>query len=127
MLKPFINQTQTRIQVYSSKKLRLPLKRKRPIKLTKRPNIPTKIIKDGRWISSGLKNLFKDSTKIEKQSAHKNTALTSAPKTSALAQPNVFLDHFLGDMRTEIKAITSATTSESIWKESATKAIELVI
>lgn len=33
-----------------------------------------------------------------KQSATKNTALTNAPNTSARAQPNVFFDHFFGDI-----------------------------
>lgn len=35
---------------------------------------------------------------ILKQSATKNTALTRAPSTSARAHPNVFLDHFFGDI-----------------------------
>lgn len=39
-----------------------------------------------------------DSTRMEKHKATKNTALTSAPSTSALAQPKVFFDHFLGDI-----------------------------
>lgn len=33
-----------------------------------------------------------------KHSATKKTALTRAPNTSALAHPNVFLDHFFGDI-----------------------------
>lgn len=39
---------------------------------------------------------------IEKQSATKKTALTRAPRTSALAQPNVFFDHFFGDICNKI-------------------------
>jgi hypothetical protein len=35
---------------------------------------------------------------MEKHKATRNTAFTSAPSTSALAQPNVFLDHFFGDI-----------------------------
>ena len=42
--------------------------------------------------------LFKDSTRMEKQRATRNTELTKAPRTSALAQPNVFFDHFFGDI-----------------------------
>lgn len=33
-----------------------------------------------------------------KHSATKNTAFTRAPNTSARAHPNVFLDHFFGDI-----------------------------
>lgn len=33
-----------------------------------------------------------------KQSATKKTAFTRAPSTSARAQPNVFFDHFFGDI-----------------------------
>ena len=40
---------------------------------------------------------------MEKQSATRNTALTSAPRTSARAQPNVFLLQDLGAIRTENK------------------------
>lgn len=42
--------------------------------------------------------LFKDSTRIEKHKATRNTELTRAPSTSARAQPKVFLDHFFGDI-----------------------------
>lgn len=42
--------------------------------------------------------LLHASTVMEKHKATRNTALTSAPSTSALAQPNVFFDHFLGDI-----------------------------
>lgn len=38
------------------------------------------------------------STEMEKHIAARNTALTRAPSTSALAHPKVFLDHFLGDI-----------------------------
>lgn len=40
---------------------------------------------------------------ILKHNATKNTAFTKAPNTSALAQPNVFFDHFFGDICNEIK------------------------
>lgn len=33
-----------------------------------------------------------------KHRATRKTALTKAPKTSALAQPKVFFDHFFGDI-----------------------------
>lgn len=33
-----------------------------------------------------------------KHSATKNTAFTRAPNTSARAHPNVFFDHFFGDI-----------------------------
>ena len=45
--------------------------------------------------------LFKDSTRMEKHRATRNTELTRAPRTSARAQPKVFFDHFLGDIWTE--------------------------
>ena len=46
--------------------------------------------------------------------------------TSALAQPKVFLLQDLGAILTLMKAITRAAMSESMWKLSATRAIELV-
>jgi len=45
-----------------------------------------------------LPHLLKASTVIEKHNATRNTAFTSAPRTSARAQPNVFFDHFFGDI-----------------------------
>lgn len=45
-----------------------------------------------------LPHLLKASTVIEKHNATRNTAFTSAPKTSARAHPNVFFDHFFGDI-----------------------------
>jgi len=45
-----------------------------------------------------LPHLLNASTVIEKHNATRNTAFTSAPKTSARAQPNVFFDHFFGDI-----------------------------
>jgi hypothetical protein len=35
---------------------------------------------------------------MEKHKATRNTAFTNAPNTSARAQPNVFFDHFFGDI-----------------------------
>lgn len=88
-----------------------------------------------------------DSIVILKQSATKNTALTSAPRTSARAQPNVFLLHFFGDIWksdetgnygairkvmqlnltfTERNEMSSAAMSPSMWKLSATSDIEFV-
>lgn len=79
-----------------------------------------------------------------KQRATRKTALTKAPRTSALAQPKVFFDHFLGDIcgnkryqylflfkeyeltLTERKDMTRAAISPSMWKLSATRAMELV-
>jgi hypothetical protein len=43
-------------------------------------------------------HLLQASTVIEKHNATRNTAFTSAPNTSARAQPNVFFDHFFGDI-----------------------------
>ena len=63
---------------------------------------------------------------MEKQSATRNTALTRAPRTSALAQPKVFLDQDLGAILTLRKAITRAAISDNMWKLSATSAMELV-
>ena len=45
-----------------------------------------------------LPHLLKASTVIEKHNATRNTAFTSAPRTSARAHPNVFFDHFFGDI-----------------------------
>jgi hypothetical protein len=45
-----------------------------------------------------LPHLLNASTVMEKHNATRNTAFTSAPKTSARAQPNVFFDHFFGDI-----------------------------
>lgn len=59
-------------------------------------------------------NLLMDSISIEKHKAHRKTALTKAPNISALAQPNVFFDHFLGDIRTLMKAMTRAIASLNI-------------
>lgn len=42
--------------------------------------------------------LLQASIVMLKHSATRNTAFTKAPKTSALAQPNVFFDHFFGDI-----------------------------
>jgi len=42
--------------------------------------------------------LLQASTVIEKHKATRKTAFTRAPRTSARAQPNVFLDHFFGDI-----------------------------
>lgn len=47
---------------------------------------------------SGSTNRLKDSMRMEKQRASRKTALIKAPRTSARAQPKVFLDHFLGDI-----------------------------
>merc|ERR1719188_342003 len=66
------------------------------------------------------------SSVMEKQKATKNTALTRAPRTSALAQPNVFLDQDFGAILTLRKAMTRAAISDNMWKLSATKAMELV-
>lgn len=38
-----------------------------------------------------------------KHSATRKTALTNAPRTSARAHPNVFLDHFFGDIYSRAK------------------------
>ena len=46
--------------------------------------------------------------------------------TSALAQPKVFLLQDLGAILTLMKAITRAAMSDSMWKLSATRAMELV-
>lgn len=43
-------------------------------------------------------NLLQASIVILKHNATKNTALTKAPNTSARAHPNVFFDHFFGDI-----------------------------
>jgi hypothetical protein len=43
-------------------------------------------------------HLLQASTVIEKHNATRNTAFTNAPSTSARAQPNVFFDHFFGDI-----------------------------
>jgi hypothetical protein len=45
-----------------------------------------------------IPHLLQASTVIEKHNATRNTAFTSAPNTSARAQPNVFFDHFFGDI-----------------------------
>ena len=66
------------------------------------------------------------STVIEKQSATRKTALTRAPRTSALAQPKVFLDQDLGAILTLRNAMTRAAMSDNMWKLSATRAIEFV-
>ena len=66
------------------------------------------------------------STVMEKQSATRKTALTRAPRTSALAQPKVFFDQDLGAILTLRKAITRAAMSDNMWKLSATRAIEFV-
>lgn len=76
----------------------LPWKRNNPIRFTSKPIAPTTINSCGSWIVSTSMNLLHASTVIEKHRATKNTALTRAPRTSALAQPKVFLDHFLGDI-----------------------------
>lgn len=66
--------------------------------LTINPITPTTRTKSGLCNFSGSTNRLKDSIKIEKHRARRKTALIRAPRTSALAQPNVFLDHFLGDI-----------------------------
>jgi hypothetical protein len=43
-------------------------------------------------------HLLQASTVMEKHNATRNTAFTNAPNTSARAQPNVFFDHFFGDI-----------------------------
>lgn len=43
-------------------------------------------------------HLLQASMVMLKHKATKNTALTRAPNTSARAQPNVFFDHFFGDI-----------------------------
>lgn len=54
------------------------------------------------YIKCSLKGyLLQASIVILKHKATRNTALTSAPSTSALAQPNVFFDHFFGDIWNE--------------------------
>lgn len=65
---------------------------------TSKPEQPTYKISFGLWISSTSYRRFKASIKMEKQSATRKTALTRAPRTSARAQPNVFFDHFFGDI-----------------------------
>ena len=82
--------------------------------LTTRPLTPTTSMSGGSCIVSGLQKRFTDSTRIEKQSAIKKTAFTNAPNTSARAHPNVFLDHRFGDIRTDMYAMTSATTSDNM-------------
>ena len=51
---------------------------------------------------------------IEKESVMRKTALTSAPTTSALAQPYVFLYHFFGLILILTKAMRSAIRSLSM-------------
>ena len=97
------------------------------MRLIRRPRKPTIKIKLGSCMSSGIRNLLTDSMRIEKHKAHKNTELTKAPRTSALAQPNVFLDHRLVDILTLINAMTRAITSLNMWNESATRAMEFVM
>jgi hypothetical protein len=58
----------------------------------------TKLAHWHRRPSDRLSHLLHASTVIEKHRATRKTALTRAPSTSALAQPNVFLDHFFGDI-----------------------------
>lgn len=79
-------------------KTKLPWKSSRPMRLTRRPAPPTMSNNCGLCISSVSRNLLHASTVIEKHIATRNTAFTNAPNTSALAQPNVFLDHFFGDI-----------------------------
>jgi hypothetical protein len=62
-----------------------------------------------------------------KQRASRKTALIMAPSTSALAYPYVFFSHGLDEMCMEKKATERATTSDSMWKASATSALELEI
>lgn len=109
--------------------------RQRPSRFTNRPITPTAISSSGSWMCSTSMNLRAETTHIEykllrfpkspffppnssyrlhasmvilKQRATRNTAFTSAPSTSARAQPNVFLDHFFGDI--------CVTTKGQKWK-----------
>uniref|UniRef100_A0A3B1KEY5 Uncharacterized protein n=1 Tax=Astyanax mexicanus TaxID=7994 RepID=A0A3B1KEY5_ASTMX len=61
-------------------------------------------------------------------SAVRNTALTSAPMTSARIQPNVFLlvAWVFSAKRTATRATVSAITSLSMWKESESIARDAV-
>lgn len=43
-------------------------------------------------------HLLHASIVILKHNATRNTAFTNAPNTSARAHPNVFFDHFFGDI-----------------------------
>ena len=52
--------------------------------------------------------------------------IVNIPKTSALAQPYVFLSHDFGAIFTDTKAIIKAAISESMWKLSAINAMLLV-
>lgn len=61
------------------------------------------------------------SIKMEKQRAMRKTAFTKAPKTSALAHPNVLLLHVFEAKLIERKATNRAATSLSMWNESATR------
>ena len=63
---------------------------KRPMTLTTKPAMPTISSKMGLSISSTVTRRFKDSTRMEKQRARRNTALTSAPRISARTHPYVF-------------------------------------
>lgn len=63
-----------------------------------RPKVPTATNSLASWMISISINLLTASTVILKHNATRNTALTNAPKTSARAQPNVFFDHFFGDI-----------------------------
>lgn len=63
---------------------------KRPMTLTTKPAMPTISSRMGLSISSTVTRRFKDSTRMEKQRARRNTALTSAPRISARTHPYVF-------------------------------------
>lgn len=94
-----------------------PWKSNKPIKLTISPSAPTATSNWGSWIFSTSMNLLQASTVMEKHKATRNTALTRAPSTSARAHPNVFFDHFFGDIwnKSHQKFINSKTTrSEQI-------------
>ena len=69
-----------------------------PTRLMRRPTEPTVTRRTGCSMPSGTAILLMDSTRMEKQRARRNTALTRAPKTSARAQPNVFFAVFFFDI-----------------------------
>lgn len=75
-----------------------PWKRQSPMTLTSNPRAPTATRSSGSSIGSRSIKRLHASTVILKHSATRNTALTRAPSTSALAHPKVFLDHFFGDI-----------------------------
>lgn len=76
----------------------LPKSSTRPTTLISSPITPTTTSSFGSWIGSFSMNLLHASMVMLKQMATRKTAFTRAPNTSALAQPNVFFDHFFGDI-----------------------------